>query len=73
MLFIISKWFWSLTQWLEEKWLSWYQKNKRRNWRKIEMADSPKREDVDAVYEGLQALNDLLYAGKTIENHRFTW
>lgn len=52
--------------------MSWYQKNKRRNWHKIEMADSPKREDVDAVYEGLQALNALstceLYAEKPLKN-----
>lgn len=51
--------------------MSWYQKNKRRNWHKIEMADSPKREDVDAVYEGLQALNALstceLYAEKPLK------
>lgn len=32
------------------KWMSWYEKNKRRNWHKIDLADSPKKRDVDEVY-----------------------
>ena len=36
------------------KWMSWYDKNKSRQWRKIDLADSPKKSDVDAVYDGHQ-------------------
>lgn len=38
----------------KEKWMSWYDKNKSRQWRKIDLADSPKKSDVDAVYDGHQ-------------------
>ena len=36
------------------KWMSWYEKNKRRNWNKIDLADSPKKRDVDEAYAGHQ-------------------
>eukprot|EP00438_Fugacium_kawagutii_P000031 Skav208217 [mRNA] locus=scaffold3686:42048:43325:- [translate_table: standard] len=35
--------------------MSWYERNKRRKWRKIDLADSPKKSDVDEVYDGHQA------------------
>jgi len=35
----------------EEKWLNWYNKNKKRNFAKVLTADSPKREDVEAAHE----------------------
>ncbi|CAK8989181.1 Putative GTP-binding protein EngB, partial [Durusdinium trenchii] len=39
----------------KSKWMSWYEKNKKHRWRRIDLADSPKKADVDAVYEGHQA------------------
>ena len=36
------------------KWLGWYDKNKGRKWHTVSMADSPRKEDVDAAYETLQ-------------------
>jgi len=34
-----------------DKWMNWYNKNKRRNFDKVLTADSPKRDDVEAAYE----------------------
>mmetsp|Transcript_43357 Transcript_43357/g.137905 ORF Transcript_43357/g.137905 Transcript_43357/m.137905 type:complete len:829 (-) Transcript_43357:149-2635(-) len=35
----------------KDQWMGWYHRNKSRNFHKVEMADSPKKEDVEAAYE----------------------